>query len=228
MAKNIGEAALAVARRELGVKESPAGSNDGPRVRVFLRNLGLPPAPWCAAFVEWCLEQVGWERGPWRTAYVPDWVAAGEAGERGMRVLGTDELPRPGDLACYDWPLQDQVADHIGIVESVTGPTTFRAVEGNTAVGNDSNGGEVMLRTRSRADTMAILRLPSAKVPLATRLRAAGYGARTVPVILRNLREGVAGRVPNPRDREMFDNLRREGLGAASARRVVKSLRRAK
>lgn len=227
MAKNIGLAALAVAKRELGVKESPPGSNWGPRVSVYLSNIGLPPAPWCAAFVEWCLEQVGWNRGPWRTGYCPDWVQAAESGMLGMRVLGPDEMPAPGDLALYDWQ-RDRVADHVGIIEEVGGLSVFTAIEGNTAVGNDSNGGQVMRRLRDRADTRAIIRLPAIKVDLATRLRAAGYGAKTVPVILRRLKAGIRGVVPNPSDSKMFRNLRREGLGADSARRVIKSLRRPK
>ena len=68
MRQSYGQAALAVARRELGVKEHPPGSNDGPRVRVYTRGR---PEPWCADFIEWALEQVGWTRGTWNTAYVP-------------------------------------------------------------------------------------------------------------------------------------------------------------
>ena len=38
--------------------------------------------------------------------------------------------------------------DHIGIVEEYLGGGKFNAIEGNTSVGNDSNGGEVMRRLR--------------------------------------------------------------------------------
>jgi hypothetical protein len=40
------------------------------------------------------------------------------------------------------------VPDHIGIVEEYLGGGKFNAVECKTAVGNDSNGGEVMRRLR--------------------------------------------------------------------------------
>ena len=55
--------------------------------------------------------------------------------------------PRPGDIAIYNWDGGEP--DHIGIVESYAqGGGTFTAIEGNTAIGNDSNGGEVMRRER--------------------------------------------------------------------------------
>ena len=38
--------------------------------------------------------------------------------------------------------------DHIGIVEADLGAGTFNAIEGNTSVGNDSDGGIVMRRLR--------------------------------------------------------------------------------
>ena len=41
--------------------------------------------------------------------------------------------------------------DHVGIVVRALG-TALETVEGNTAVGNDSDGGEVMRRRRSSAD----------------------------------------------------------------------------
>lgn len=53
---------LQIARRELGVKETP-GRADTPRVLEYLAATRLPPSlhddetPWCAAFVTWCLRQ---------------------------------------------------------------------------------------------------------------------------------------------------------------------------
>lgn len=61
---------------------------------------------------------------------------------------------------------------------------------------------------------------------LKERLHAAGYSKTTVKVILNRLRSGVFGTKPNPNDRKMFDNLRREGIGVDSARKIIKTLRR--
>jgi hypothetical protein len=55
--------------------------------------------------------------------------------------------PLPGDIAIYNW--DGGAPDHIGIVEEYLGNGQFHAIEGNTAVGNDSNGGQVMRRVRS-------------------------------------------------------------------------------
>lgn len=221
-----GQAALPIAAREVGVKENPAGSNTGPRVKVYLQ--GHPPEPWCADFVTWVLKQAGFPQPTWNWSYCPSWAQAAAKGTAGMRVLKSGEPIQPGDLALYDWQ-GDGVMDHIGFVESVPAATAFRAIEGNTAVGNDSNGGEVMYRTRRHSDVGVFIRLPQRPAPtLAERLRAAGYGARSVAVILRNLKAGVSGSVPRPTDREMFQRLRANGLGAASARKVIKSVRRKK
>ncbi len=57
---------LTIARRELGVREFPGNANN-PRVVEYLsatRNLGSSvrskdETPWCSAFVNWCMQQVG-------------------------------------------------------------------------------------------------------------------------------------------------------------------------
>lgn len=57
--------------------------------------------------------------------------------------------PQPGDIVFYDWSGNHTKRDHTGIVKSVTA-TGIIAIEGNTSVGNDSNGGQVMIRERSK------------------------------------------------------------------------------
>jgi cell wall-associated NlpC family hydrolase len=54
--------------------------------------------------------------------------------------------PKPGDIAIFNW--DGGAPDHIGIVEKNLGNGQFVSIEGNTAIGNDSNGGEVMRRQR--------------------------------------------------------------------------------
>ena len=54
---------------------------------------------------------------------------------------------QPGDIVIMDFPGNKAKTDHCGIVvTALTGGV--RTIEGNTGVGNDSNGGEVMERTR--------------------------------------------------------------------------------
>lgn len=155
---------------QIGTKEAPAGSNNVLYSRWYL---GVAKAPawayWCAMFVSWCCD--GLFR--FRYAYVPAVVADARAHRNGLTLA-----PGPGDgvLATYDWQ-RDGVADHIGVCASeellkrlapgmlatsksrfgALGAGEFWAVEGNTSVGNDSNGGEVMLRKRTRGDVAAFV-----------------------------------------------------------------------
>lgn len=145
---------LSVALHEIGVKEHPAGSNDGPRVHEYQAVTGAYRAAWCASFVQWCLKQAGCAVPAFgRSAYVPYILSTAKA--HGMLV----NAPKPGDIVCFDWE-RDGVADHIGFVLKVIDHRTFETVEGNTAVGNDSNGGEVMRRTRNVSEVAGFIRLP--------------------------------------------------------------------
>jgi len=147
--------ALNIAKSQLGVKESPPGSN---RVKYSLA-YGIA-GPWCAMFVTWCFVNAGsktaFKLGS-RFAFVPFVVSAARSGNFGLRTVRWADV-RPGDIVCYDWE-GNGVADHIGIFEQRTSATSFTAIEGNTAIGNDSNGGEVMRRGRFLSNVQAFVRM---------------------------------------------------------------------
>ena len=145
-------AALGRARSQLGVTESPPESNNTKYGDWY----GVNYEPWCAIFCTWCFElgaaDVGKDSPSFvkgsRYAYCPYVVADARAGRYGLQT--TDD-PVPGDLVVYDWS-GDTVYDHIGIFERWTsGASQFDAIEGNTSTSNNSNGGEVMRRSRSRS-----------------------------------------------------------------------------
>jgi hypothetical protein len=141
-------AALKRARTQLGVTESPPDSN-----RCKYTDWYGMVGPWCAMFVTWSFELGATDvrkqapsfiRGK-QYAYVPYVVGDARAARNG---LTTTDDPRPGDLVCYDWQ-RDGEYDHIGIFEQwEIGTGTFTAIEGNTSVDNNSNGGQVMRRHR--------------------------------------------------------------------------------
>jgi len=138
------EAALRKAITQIGVKETPAGSNRGPEVEKYLAAAGLGGGyPWCQAFVNWCYQEVGYDLKHSNEASVGFFEAY--ARDRGMIAYP----PARGDLVCYRFDA-DNWPDHVGFVERVDG-STIETVEGNTAVRNDANGGMVMRRTRSTA-----------------------------------------------------------------------------
>jgi hypothetical protein len=137
--------ALAAAITYLGVKESPAGSNK----TKFGAWYGGDGRPWCAMFASYCYEvdaggSPSFAKGQ-SYAYVPYIVNDARQHRNGLSVPSS---VMPGDLVCYDWG-RDGTYDHVGLFEAWTSGSAFTAIEGNTSVDNNSNGGEVMRRQRS-------------------------------------------------------------------------------
>lgn len=154
-----GQRALLVAERELGVREDPAGSNTGARVKQYqaAATPGTTGYPWCAAYVTWTLRQVGWKVKFANMAYVPAWVAAAHSGRYPFFVIPASEV-EAGDIACYDWQ-HDRVADHIGWARGPVRNGKIATIEGNTSQGNQSNGGQVQHRERNVSDVLCFIRL---------------------------------------------------------------------
>jgi peptidoglycan hydrolase-like protein with peptidoglycan-binding domain len=144
--------ALNYLNTKIGVKENPAGSNRVPFASEWYGLIG----PWCAmavtrAYVE--AGSKGFAKGS-RWAYVPYIVADAQHARNGL-TLTRD--PQPGDIVCFDW--DGGVADHVGLFRRWLNRAqgTFESVEGNTSVGNDSNGGEVMVRQRKTSQVEAFV-----------------------------------------------------------------------
>ena len=142
---NFGERALRIAERYIGTKEHPPESNIAQPFSHWYRGY---VGPWCAVFASFCYEQAG-SKAPeagFRWAYCPTMVYNARYQAFGLRAIHESQV-RPGDLVLYDWG-RDGVSDHVGLFKEWLRPGVFHAVEGNTAIGNDSNGGEVMQRER--------------------------------------------------------------------------------
>ena len=156
------EQAVQRARQFVGVKEHPPGSNRGPQIDKWQRRTnGVVGYPWCAAFV-WCMfDDVGKRLPVPLPALVESWAdwaaATGKVVSRPLR----------GDVICFDWDRNDW-SDHIGLVDRVLALRwkskvfvgLVRTVEGNTAAGNDSNGGQVQVRHRWVNDKTVFVRVP--------------------------------------------------------------------
>lgn len=87
---------LAVARKEIGVSEQPAGSNLGPRVNQYKAETWLPaskPWPWCVALWQWVIKQALGRKFPYETAAT--WELARYCREHKL----TTDRPIPGDAA---------------------------------------------------------------------------------------------------------------------------------
>jgi hypothetical protein len=129
-----------------GTRESPAGSNKT-KYGIWY---GLNGEKWCAIFVSWVYDQASSPLGFIETSKGYQscqggynfWKAGGEL---------TSE-PQAGDIALYDWD-GDGHCDHTGIFEAWkdNAKTVFFSWEGNTAMGDNSDGGMVMRRERKRS-----------------------------------------------------------------------------
>jgi len=130
-----------IAASEIGYKENPPESNHN-KFGVWY---GMDYQPWCAMFVSYCFYSAGLPLPIHNSkgfAYCPE-------GVNWFRNKGWWHTnPQVGDVVFYDWK-GDGESDHVGIVEKVNGDGSIVAIEGNTSTGNDSNGGQVMRRTRS-------------------------------------------------------------------------------
>ncbi len=131
---------LAVARKELGNTENPAGSN----LTKYGKWYGWNGVAWCVIFVMWVFAQVG-VKLPLRTASCGELMRAAKAA--GCWVVRDFQ---PGDVVIYDFP-GGAATDHCGIVEMELPDYGVQAIEGNTSKsGSQSNGGMVCRKSRPK------------------------------------------------------------------------------
>ena len=142
---------LDIARKQIGVKESPPNSNN---VRYntwyYGREVNGKAYPWCAVFVAFVFDQAK-VKLPIRTASCGALMRAAQSA--GCWVTGDY---RPGDVVIYDFP-GGAKTDHCGIVESVDG-TYISAIEGNTSSASDADGGAVERRARKFSQIVGAVR----------------------------------------------------------------------
>ena len=130
------ETVLQIAKWQIGVMESPAGSN---RVK-YAEEYGLNGYAWCMMFVWWVFHEAGFNlrKTASCTELTKAYNAAGQWVTSGLK---------PGDIVMFDFSGKKKITEHCGIVVEVNSDNIV-TIEGNTAVGNDANGGAVMRRQR--------------------------------------------------------------------------------
>ena len=143
------ETVLRLATAELGYTEQPADSNRTKYGAWY----GLDGQPWCMMFVQWIFDRAGAESLlPVKTASCTALMRAAQ--QAGVWVSGGY---RPGDVVIYDFSGKKRQAQHCGIVEQANCGSVV-AIEGNTGVGDDANGGTVMRRTRKETVILGAVR----------------------------------------------------------------------
>jgi peptidoglycan hydrolase-like protein with peptidoglycan-binding domain len=142
-----------VASAENSTKESPANSNKTKYGEWY----GLNGEKWCAIFVSYVYAHAG---HPLEAIDQANGYQSCQSGYNYWKKRNRfTKDPQAGDIVLYDWT-GDGHCDHTGIFVTWLDAekTRFQSWEGNTAQGNDSDGGQVMLRERKKAAVAAFVR----------------------------------------------------------------------
>lgn len=134
---------LRIAEKEIGQTEKPANSNK----TKFGKWFGFDGVAWCGIFVSWCYAQAGFPLP--NIGFSKGYAGCQTAVAYFKKMNQITKNPVEGDIVFFDWN-SDGRYDHTGIFIRWLTEDTFETVEGNTAIGNDSNGGLVMRRNRSK------------------------------------------------------------------------------
>lgn len=147
---------LEKAKSFIGTKEHPKNSNNVIFNTVYY-NKAVSGAkyPWCCVFI-------------WYVFYICN---LSNLFFDGKKVAGCEafltwaknnnlvtKTPKPGDLVLFQFD-KDIAADHIGFYLCANVDGSFQTIEGNTSIGNNSNGGEVMERTRTLKQVKAFVKI---------------------------------------------------------------------
>jgi len=149
---NIRHDVMATAMSQLGIHETPDGSNWGP-VAKYLGAAGIGgPGAWCAAFVTWDLLDSGFRRAqlPGNPAWVPAWEDWG----RKHSLLVPARESRLGDLWIWNW--DGGQADHIGLCDDTKpGDPVAYYLDGNVG----AHGGSVTEGSRPASGIEVVISL---------------------------------------------------------------------
>ena len=142
---------LAIARKQLGVREAPPGSNN---VRYntwyYGREVNGNSFPWCMVFVQWVFDQAG-VKLPVRTASCGRMM---DDAKKSGNWVTKDFMP--GDVLIFDFP-GGAKTDHCGILESIQSGKLI-TIEGNTGSTSDADGGQVQQREREYKNVVGAVR----------------------------------------------------------------------
>lgn len=134
---------IRIAEKEIGQGEKPLNSNKTKYGKWF----GYDGVAWCGMFVSWCYAQAGFQLP--KIGFSKGYAGCQTAVVYFKKNNMITDAPVEGDIVFFDWN-NDGRYDHTGVFVRWLTTDTFETIEGNTAVGNDSNGGNVMQRKRNK------------------------------------------------------------------------------
>jgi hypothetical protein len=147
------EALSWIIESQLHVREA-TGKNDGPEVEAYLKHVNLGKGfAWCAAFISWCLDQVGIKnpRSAWSPAFAnPKDIIWKPKCEK------ANQEPKLGDVFSLYYPNLKRVG-HVGFIMNSEG-NNFITIEGNTNSAGSREGDGVYRKRRQKDKIHAITR----------------------------------------------------------------------
>lgn len=141
----------------LGTKEIPANSNNVVfNTDYYGKAVSGSAYPWCCSYIWDIFRLAGasllFYDGK-KTAYCPTVESWGKTNK-----LTVDKSKgQYGDIVLFDFSGKG-ISGHIGFIVEKNTDGSYKTIEGNTAVGNDDNGGSVMYRTRYQSSIRCIIR----------------------------------------------------------------------
>lgn len=141
---------IEIASKEVGTTEVPKNSNKTKYGKWFL----MDGYAWCGIFVSWCYAMAGTPLP--KIGFTKGYAGCQTAVKYFLDNKKTTAFPEPGDIVFFDWN-GDNRYDHTGLfVKWIEEGVVFETIEGNTAIGNDSNGGKVMVRRRQNKGVLFV------------------------------------------------------------------------
>lgn len=147
---------VALAEKEVGVKESPRNSNRGKRVQEYQAASWLDGTgwAWCAAFICWLAREAG-VSDSWRPKTAVAWDFERWARKHPDKVElikpASKTEAKPGDILVFTF-------SHIGLAVAHESGDLVRTIEGNTDAGGSREGGGVWRKTRRKSQIRSIIR----------------------------------------------------------------------
>lgn len=128
---------------QIGVKEL-TGHNDGVQVEKYQKSVGIPKgAPYCAAFVNWCLQECGADHKG--SGWSPAWF---DVQHVIYKKGSTNKItPRQGDVFGIWFRDLNRIA-HVGFIDTWNDDDYVITVEGNTNASGSREGQGVMRKRR--------------------------------------------------------------------------------
>lgn len=140
-----------------GVKENPANSNNVIfNTHYYGKTVSGKSYEWCCVFVWDIFRMCNASNLFYNGNKVASCPLVGDWAIKNKLTVPKNQ-GQYGDIVLFDFN-QNKTSDHIGFIIKKNSDGSYLTVEGNTGVGNDSNGGEVMQRTRYQSQINYIIR----------------------------------------------------------------------